>query len=112
DGSNPFANWPRLDEMIELLRGIGSKLGFRPPRVALVKQRLAVQVRDLDQIVVDDRDLADARTGKRGKDAAPDPPGADDRDLCRFHPPLPDAADLGQHDLPSVALELLVRKRH
>src|SRR5215208_3148676 len=69
-----------------------------------------MQVAELDHVVVDDRELADAGTRKRGDNRAADPPGANDRDVRCLELALPDPADLRQDDVPRVTLEFLIRQ--
>src|SRR5258708_22877856 len=82
------------------------------PRVALAKQRLAVEVGKLDHVVVDNRQRAYAGAGKRRNHCAADSARADDADRHGLELALPDAADLRQDNVPRIALDLCVGEAH
>ena len=71
-----------------------------------------MEVAELDHIIVDDRQPADARAGERRDDRAADAARADHRDPRCLELALPDAADLRQDDVPRIAFELLVGEAH
>ncbi len=102
----------RLHEMIQLPNELGGELGLGAPRIAFGEQRLAVEIGQLDRIIIDYGDLADARTGERRNDRAADPARSDDRDFRRFELALPDSAELRQDDVPRVPVELFVGEAH
>ena len=66
-----------------------------------------MEIGELDDIVVDDRQPPDPRAGQRRDDRAADPARADHGDGRGLELVLPDAADLRQDDLPRVAFELV-----
>ena len=88
------------------------KIRLRIAGVPLAKERLAVQVTELDDIVVDDRDLPNSSAGKRRNDGASDTPCADDRNTRLLQLTLSGAADLRQDDMPGVSLQLRVGEAH
>ena len=67
-----------------------------------------MEVAELHDIVVDDRELADARTGERRDHRTADASRADHRDPRFLELALADAADLRQHDVPRIAFQLLI----
>ena len=73
---------------------------------------LALQVGQRDDVVVHDPDGADAGGCEIQRDRAAEPAGADHQDLGAKQPLLPDPAHLLQHDVPGVALDLLVGEVH
>ena len=79
----------RLDEVVEPLTNWGRQIGLRVTGVALAKQRLAVQIGKLDDVVVDDRQPADARPGQRREPALPMPPAPTTATLAAFSLLLP-----------------------
>ena len=72
-----------LDEAVEPLDELQRELGLRIAGVALAEERLAMEVGELDDIIVDDRQPPDAGAGQRRNDRAADAAGADDRDASR-----------------------------
>ncbi len=74
----------------------GRDLRLGPADVRDAVERLAMQVRGLDAVVVDDRELADARAGEAREDGAAEPAGADHDDARRGEARLARRADLGQ----------------
>ena len=72
---------------------------------------LALQVRKAHRIVVDDADRADAGGGEIERDRAAEPARADDQHARRLEALLAGAADLGEHDVAGVTLNLLGGKR-
>src|SRR3546814_16698682 len=65
-------------------RRLGRNLGFQRAEIGVGEQWLAVEVRQLDDIMVDDRQLAHARRRQIGDRGTADPARADPRDLARF----------------------------
>ncbi len=72
---------------------------------------LALKVRDLDAVVVDDGEVSDPRRPEvlehRGSEAA----GADDEDPRGPRPPLAEISDLWEAEMPRVPGELIGRER-
>ena len=69
---------------------------------------LALQVGELDPVVVDHAERADARGGEVEQERRAEAAGADQQDLGLEQARLADAADLRQHDVPGVAQHLLL----
>jgi hypothetical protein len=63
-----------------------------------------MEVRQVDHVIIDDRDLAYAGSRECGDDAAANAPSADDCDARLLKSALAETADLRQHDVPRVAL--------
>ena len=99
-----------FDEVVEALHELQREIGLRIAGVALAKERLAMEIGELDHVVVDDRESPDTGAGERRDDRAADAAGADHRDARGLELPLPNAADLRQDDVPRVALELVRRR--
>ena len=68
---------------------------------------LTLEVRCLDDVVVDDADRPDPRGGEVGERDRPEAPGADDEDPGVGQASLPLEADLGEEDVPGVPRPLL-----
>ena len=71
---------------------------------------LALQVGQVDRIVVDHADGADPGGGQVQQHGRSKPPGADDQNPARQQLGLADAADLFQQDVPGVAVDLILGK--
>ena len=68
---------------------------------------LPLQVGEADHVVVDDADRADPGGGEIERHRRAEPAGADDQHARRLEALLAGAADLGEHDVARVALQLL-----
>ena len=67
---------------------------------------LALQVGEIDRVVVDHAQSADAGGGEILQERRAEPAGADHQHARGDQPRLADAADLGQHDVARVAADL------
>src|SRR5205823_2942157 len=99
-------------EAVEALNELQSEIRLGIARITLAKEWLTVQIGQFDHIIVDDRQRANARSGKGRDDRATDPARADDRDICRLELALSHSPDLQQDDVPRVAFEFLVGEAH
>ena len=72
---------------------------------------LALEVRDVDDVVVDDPERADAGGGEVERGRRAEPAGAEQQDLRVEQLLLALGADLGQQQVAAVALALLGRER-
>src|SRR6185503_10208542 len=97
-----------VDKMVQSTDKLGCERSLGLAGVAFTKQRLTVEVREFDDIGIDDRQPADPCASKRRNNGAADPTRTDDRDARGFQLALTAAADLRQHNMPRVALELVV----
>ena len=91
--------------------GVGERVDLEPAHVGEAVADLAMQVGQLDEVVVDDADGADARTGEVGNERAAEPPGTDDEHTCRGEPTLRELTEAGQHDLPAEPGDALRSER-
>src|SRR5215213_4581338 len=91
---------------------LARKLRLRVAGIALTEQRLPVQVRKLDDVIVDDGQLPDTSTRKCRNDRAADAACPDHGYPRCLELALSDSADLRQDDVPRVTIELAVRKTH
>jgi hypothetical protein len=73
---------------------------------------LPVQVGELDPIVIDDAERADAGGRQIQRERRAETAGADQEDTGLEQLRLAGAADLGQHDVPGVAKHLLFGEHH
>src|SRR5258708_19742190 len=65
-------------------------------------ERLAMEVRFLDRVMIDDHDTADAGAREILQDGAAEPTCADHQDRRRSQPLLADGADLAEHGLAGI----------
>ena len=70
-------------------------------------QQLALQVAHVHDIEIDNAQGADAGGREIHRRGRSEPARANAQDLRRFEPPLPVHADLGQYQMPAVALDLV-----
>jgi hypothetical protein len=87
------------------LRGLC--LGHGAAGILFGEQRLALEVRHLDKVAVDDGDRADTATDQEFADHGAERPAADDEHAGAREPLLPVATDAGQLHLPRVAREVV-----
>jgi hypothetical protein len=80
------------------------RLGLRLADVRHAVERLAVQVRLLDRVVIDDRETADAGAREILQHRAAEAARADHQHRGGGETRLPRFADLGQHGLAGVAV--------
>ena len=78
-----------------------------PADVRVGVHHLALQVADVDDVVVGDADRADAGGGEVEQNRAAEPAGADDEDLRVGETTLAERADVREDDMPRVALREL-----
>jgi hypothetical protein len=69
---------------------------------------LALQVRELHHIIVDQADTADAGGGEVEGEWGAETAGADDQDTGVAQPGLAGAAQLGEKNVPGIALDLVL----
>src|SRR5713226_2266485 len=73
---------------------------------------LALQVREVDRVVIDDAERADAGGGEVEQHRRAQPAGADDEHARGHELGLPLLADFVEDEVAGVALELLLGERH
>ena len=101
-----------LDMRIERAQTLDSHIDLRPADVGGGEQHLALQVRQADHIGIDQGQPPN--TGRRQilRRRAADAAQTDDHHPRRLQPLLPRPAHLGQHQMPGVALDLVIGKGH
>ena len=104
-----------VDDDVDV-RVVGEESLFRGFRllaadVVVLVQDLALEVREVDDVEVDDADRADAGEGEVERRGAAEAAGADDEHLRLHQLALADRADLRHDDVPAVAVHLLGRER-
>ena len=92
---------------VDLEHRVARRLGLRPADVALAVDDLALQVRLVDGVELDDAERADAGRGQVEQRGAAEAAGADAQHLGVLQPLLPDHPDLGDDDVPAVAADLV-----
>ena len=97
-----------VDAGIDVARGLrgGGSLGDANPRRGVGD--LALEVGQVDLVVVDDADCADSRRRQVQYQGRAEPARADDEDSRVSEFGLTDPADLGQEDVAGVAVEFVV----
>src|SRR3972149_3083333 len=100
-----------LDVRVVGLQRLLGREHLRLADVLVLVEDLALQVREVDEVEVDDADGADAGEGQVESDGRAEGAGADDEHLRVDDLALTDAADLGHDDVPRVARHLLRRQR-
>jgi hypothetical protein len=92
-----------VDVGIEIADALARGLDLRAADVGRAVEDLAMEVREIDVVEVDEADPADARRGEIRRDGAAEASGADNEDGGGAEPVLPFESDLGERDLPGVA---------
>ena len=96
-----------LDVRIEVAEGLRRRLDLGPADVVVAVQQLALEVGGVDDVEIDDADLAHSRRRQvhgrgRAKAAGPQEQDARGQQLALPHP-----AHLGQDEVPSVSGDLI-----
>ena len=73
---------------------------------------LPLQVAEIDDVEIDDADRADARRGQIQRRRRTEPARADAEHAAALELLLPFDADLRHDEVPAVAFDFVVRKRH
>ena len=104
----------RLDHDVGIERGqpLGRRLHLAAVQVGGAVEHLPLQVGEADDVRIDQGDMADARRGQVERRRRAQAAGADDQHPRRLQRLLPRAADLAQHQVAGVALDLLVGETH
>src|SRR6266436_4211778 len=110
-GDDAFDGYGRIDGAKLALRGNG--LGQNIEGVGFIEEGLTLQVRGLDEIAIDDSEVADARTNEKIGGGSADGAATDDGRPRGEQPLLPLRADPGKEHLARVFfLERIVHQRH
>src|SRR5262249_46860731 len=81
--------------------------GFWSPQVRRAVNHLALQVRERNRIVIDNRNRADAGRREIKQRRRAEPAGPDDEDTRALERRLPGAAHFAQHDVARIPLEFI-----
>ncbi len=92
-----------LDVRVERADGVGGRRRLGPADIGVAVDHLALEVRRVDDVVVDDPEGPDARGGEVEQRRGAQPAGPDDEDPGGTQPPLPVPAHLRQEEVPRVA---------
>ena len=84
---------------------------FWPADVARPVKNLALQIRNIDSIGIDQTERADSRRREIERGRRTEPARADAQDARRFDAALPSALHLGQEKMPRVTREILAAQR-
>ena len=101
-----------LHMRIQSLDECGRGRRFRHPDLVGAEDRLALEVGQIEGIVVDDCQSPKTRAGECRYYGTADAAGTDNDGAGRLEACLTGAADVGQDNVPGVALKLVVRKIH
>ncbi len=85
---------------------VGGRGRLGPADVGVAVDHLALEVRRLDDVVVDDAERPHPGRGEVEQRGRPEAAGADDEDPGRAQPSLADAAEVGQEEVARVARAL------
>src|SRR5579875_2552949 len=102
------ADGDRIDRdlRIERMQPLRRDARFRLPDVARRIEDLALQIRYVDRIVVDDPDAPDPGGGEIGEDRRAQAARADAQHPCRRQLTLPIEPDFGYEEMPAVAPQI------
>ena len=95
---------------VDLREGAARALDLGDAHVGRAVNHLALQVREIDRVVVDYTQRADTGRGQILQEGCAEAAGADHQDFRRDELRLADAADLRQHDMSRVAADLRFRQ--
>ena len=104
---DPFRDRLNADQRVQGGKLIRNGCGFRPPDVPAPVEDLTVQVARLNDVAVDDPQMADAGGGQVEGDDRAQSPGSGNENTGRFEPFLPLFAER-QH-LAGVSLPFFIR---
>lgn len=94
-----------LDFRIQIADSFPRRFEFRASDVRRPVKNLAVEIRDVDVVEIDEANAPDAGRGEIRRGGTAEPSRADDEDGRRAQPGLPLDADLRQRDLARVAVQ-------
>jgi len=96
---------------IERMDAIRSRVDLLATNIGRGMDNLALQVRQRNNIVVDDAERANARGRQIHQRRRTEPARTDHEDRCLFEGRLPGTADVPQHDMSGVAFKF-ARAQH
>ena len=100
-----------LHVRVQVADPVARRLDLLAADVLRPVEHLALQVRRVDDVELDDAEPADARGGEVEPDGRAEPARADHEDARGLEPPLPLDPDLGDDEVAAVAEDLLLRER-
>jgi hypothetical protein len=100
------------DLRIETAHGVGRALDLEAAEVLGAVQHLPLQIGQVDAVVIDDAERADARRGEIEEEGRAQPARAHHQHPRFEEALLPDPADLRQDDVAGIALKLGVGEVH
>ncbi len=98
------------DSGIGSLQPLGRSLELAPPDIGLRVENLALQVRTVDDVEIDQAQPPDSRRREVERSRRAQASHPDDEDAPRRQPLLAGDADLGERKMPGVAAQLLGRE--
>ena len=98
------------DVRIDLAQPLGRGGELGAPDVGRAEEDLAVEIRLVDDVEVDEADRADPGRGQVQSERRAEPSGAHDEHARRLEPLLALGTDLRQDEMARVAPDLLVRQ--
>ena len=98
---------PDVDQRVDLLDRVARALGLGPADVGLPVDDLALQVRLVDRVELDDAERADAGRGQVHEHRRAETAGADGEHLGVLQPLLPVHADVRDDQVAAVPADLL-----
>ena len=97
------------DMRVEPRHRVGGALDLGPADIRRAVDHLPLQVRERHRVVVDDPDRADAGRGEVLDQRRAEPAGADHEHPRGLELRLPRPADVAQHEVAGVAVDLVGR---
>ena len=93
---------------VDLAHALGRRLDLRPADARHAVRDLALQVGQVDRVVIDQRDAPDAGRAEVERHRRAEPAGADDQRMPVEQPLLALDADLVEQDVPRIAQQLVI----
>src|SRR5688572_30856087 len=90
---------------------LGGRFRLPAPNAARAVKNLALEVRAVDDVGVDDPEMSDARRREVHRDRGSEAAGADDEHPGLLEPPLAVRTDTRKDEVPAVSSQLLGRER-
>src|SRR5690242_8835938 len=100
-----------VDVRIHVANTLSRRLELGTADVFRAMQHLPLQVRNVDDIEIDEAERADACRGEIERERGAKRAGADEQDASRFELALPVDADVRKDEVPAVAQHLLIGQR-
>jgi len=98
---------PDIHERVQGRNGVAGGLDFRPAHIRDTMDDLALEVAEVDVVVIDDAKGADPRGGEVEQRRGAEATGTDHQDFRVLEASLADRADLRNDQVPRVAFHLV-----